>query len=200
MRNKRVLFMVEVAIFAAMATMLDLIPAVKLPQGGSISFAMIPIFLVAFRWGIKGGLLSGFLYGLFQVLTGGQIYTPLQGLIDYGFAFTVLGLAGLFAAGVRNALREKKMKKFWTYVSLGIFVGSTFRFLAHYIAGIVFFAEYAEGPVWIYSLVYNGSYMLPSAIICAIGLGFLFAKQPRILLNNDNVSTYTNTNEVRNQA
>ena len=58
------LFLVEVAVFSALAFLFDFIAgllSLKIwPQGGSISIAMVPVFLMAFRWGIKGGILSGF--------------------------------------------------------------------------------------------------------------------------------------------
>ncbi|WP_369668768.1 energy-coupled thiamine transporter ThiT [Thalassobacillus devorans] len=191
-RNKRTLFMVEVAIFAALATLLDFIPIFKMPQGGSVSLAMIPVFLIAFRWGLKGGLLTGFLYGVFQIIVGqAYILTPLQAFIEYGLAFTALGLAGIFASTVKQSLINHNTKKFFTYVSLGILLGSALRFFAHVVAGVVFFAEYTEAEnIWLYSLGYNASYMVPAAIISALGLGYLFKKQPRIILNDQEQASY----------
>ncbi|WP_249869964.1 energy-coupled thiamine transporter ThiT [Oceanobacillus saliphilus] len=187
MRSKRILFLVEVSIFTALALLLDILPlSFKIwAQGGSISFAMIPIFIVAFRWGLKGGLLSGFLWGLLQVATGtAYILTPLQGFIDYAVAFTVIGCAGIFAKQIQQAVKAGETNKYLTYITLGVFVGSTLRFFAHYIAGIVFFGSAVEGqPAWLYSLLYNGSYMLPSFILCTVAVFFLFHKQPRTLLN-----------------
>ncbi|WP_051353095.1 energy-coupled thiamine transporter ThiT [Thalassobacillus devorans] len=192
MRNKRTLFMVEVAIFAALATLLDFIPIFKMPQGGSVSLAMVPVFLIAFRWGIKGGLLTGLLYGIFQIVVGqAYILTPVQAVIEYGLAFTLLGLAGIFAHTVKQSLINHNTKKFFTYVTLGILLGSTLRFIGHFIAGVVFFAEYTDAEnIWVYSLVYNASYMVPAAIISALGLGYLFHKQPRILLNDQEQASY----------
>ena len=38
------------------------------------------------------------------------------------------------------------------------------------LSGVIFFAEYAEGwsSVWAYSIVYNGSYMIPELILCIL--------------------------------
>jgi len=179
--------LVEVAIFSALALLLDILPlSFKIwAQGGSISFAMIPVFIVAFRWGIKGGLLSGFLWGILQVATGtAYILTPLQGFIDYVFAFTVLGFAGIFANRIQQAVKAKKTKTYLSYITAGVLIGSALRFIAHYVAGIVFFGSAVEDqPVWIYSLVYNLSYMLPAFILSAVIIFLLFHKQPRTLLN-----------------
>ncbi|WP_010649660.1 energy-coupled thiamine transporter ThiT [Oceanobacillus massiliensis] len=187
MSSKRILFLVEVAIFTALALLLDILPiSFKIwAQGGSVSFAMIPVFILAFRWGIKGGLLSGFLWGLLQIATGtAYILTPLQGFIDYMIAFTVIGFAGIFAKRIHLAVKSGETKKYFTYITLGVLLGSVLRFISHYTAGIVFFDSAVEGqPNWLYSLIYNGSYMLPSFVLCTIIVFFLFHKQPRILLN-----------------
>lgn len=188
MRSKQTLFLIEVAIFTALALVLDILPlSFKIwAQGGSISFAMIPIFIVAFRWGLKGGLLSGFLWGILQIPFGGYVMTPLQGFLDYAVAFTVLGFAGIFAKQIQEAVKEGNTKATLTYISSGILLGSMLRFAAHFTAGVVFFAAYLpEGwnNVWIYSLVYNVSYIIPSFILCTIAVFFLFNKQPKTLLN-----------------
>jgi thiamine transporter len=186
MNSKKTLFMVEVAVFTALALILDLLPAFKMPNGGSISFAMIPIFIVAFRWGLKGGLLAGLLWGVLQIVFGASILNLYQAFIEYGFAFTALGVAGIFAKPVQQSLKDGKIVKRFTYITLGVFIGSGLRFLAHFYAGIVFWGSYApEGqPVWIYSLVYNSSYMLPSFILSTVVVFFLFIKQPKTLLQS----------------
>lgn len=157
-----------------------------MPNGGSISFAMIPIFIVAFRWGLKGGLLAGFIWGVLQLAFGAYILNLYQAFIEYGFAFTVLGVAGIFAKPIQKSLKEGKVVKRLVYITLGVFIGSGLRFLAHFYAGIVFWGDTApEGqPVWLFSLIYNGSYMLPSFILSAIVVFFLFIKQPKRLLQS----------------
>ena len=177
----------EVSIFTALALLLDILPlSFKIwAQGGSVSFAMIPVFIVAFRWGIKGGLISGFLWGMLQIATGNAyILTPLQGFIDYAIAFTVLGFAGVFASHIQEAVKDGHTRIYLSYITAGVLLGSVLRFLAHYIAGIVFFGSAIEGqPVWMYSLIYNASYMFPSFLLSTAIVFFLFHKQPRTLLN-----------------
>lgn len=188
MQQQRLLFIIEIAILTALALVLDLLPFLKFkiwPAGGSISFAMIPVFIAAFRWGLKGGLASGFLWGILQIAVGdAYILNFWQGLIEYGFAFTVLGLAGIVTNQVQEAVRAKDTTKTIQYVILGVVIGGSGRFLAHFIAGFIFFAEYApEGqPAWLYSLIYNSSYMIPAMLLAIIIIAFLFVKQPRLLL------------------
>ncbi|MGY0692156.1 energy-coupled thiamine transporter ThiT [Virgibacillus sp. FSP13] len=188
MKEKRTLFLIEVAIFTALALALDLAPFLSFKiwaQGGSISLAMIPVFIVAFRWGLKGGLLSGFLWGVLQVALGtGYILYFWQGLLDYAVAFTVIGFAGIFAKPIQHAVKEGNTATSITYILTGVFLGSMLRFIAHFAAGVVFFESAVDGMnVWIYSLLYNISYIIPSFIICTIAVFFLFHKQPRTLLS-----------------
>jgi len=103
--NHKTLFLVEVAVFSSLALLLDLVSGFIFsriwPQGGSVSIAMVPIFLMAYRWGIKGGLSTGFLLGLLQVVSGtAWIAHPIQGFIDYFLAFTVVGISGVFMTRV----------------------------------------------------------------------------------------------------
>src|SRR5699024_5097650 len=104
--------------------------------------------------------------------------------VDYAIAFTVIGFAGLFAKQIQQAVKEGKTKNYLTYITAGVLLGSVLRFIAHFYAGIVFYGSAVEGqPAWLYSLIYNGSYMFPSFVLSAILVFFLFHKQPRTLLN-----------------
>lgn len=190
MNSNRTLFFIEVAILTALALLLDIIPFLKFklwPAGGSISLAMIPVFILAFRWGLKGGVLSGFLWGILQIAVGdAYILNFWQGLIEYGLAFTVLGFAGIFSKSVQHAVKEQHTKEVLKYVITGVLVGGSLRFLAHFFAGFIFFADAApEGQAaWLYSFIYNCSYMIPSMVICVIIIFYLFNKQPRLLVKS----------------
>ncbi|MEH6940962.1 energy-coupled thiamine transporter ThiT [Bacillus sp. JJ722] len=188
MKNKT-LFMVEVAVFAALALLLDLVSNFVFsriwPQGGSVSIAMLPVFLMAFRWGLKGGLLTGFLLGMLQVVLGqAYIMHPVQGFIDYFFAFTVVGFAGIFAKGISDGFANGNRSKAISQMILGVFIGSGLRYLCHFATGIIFFGSGApEGqPVALFSAIYNGTYMLPSFILCAVLVVMLYTAASRVLL------------------
>nr|WP_256358402.1 energy-coupled thiamine transporter ThiT [Bacillus sp. sid0103] len=147
---------------------------------------MVPIFLMAYRWGIKGGLLTGFILGLLQVVLGfAQVYTLLQGFIDYFLAFTIVGLAGIFANQVKKSISNHEKGKWMTYVIIGALFGSALRYLCHVVSGILFFGEYAPKgqPVAVYSLLYNGTFMLPSFIISAIIIIIVMSAVPKKLFS-----------------
>ncbi|MGD7046034.1 energy-coupled thiamine transporter ThiT [Jeotgalibacillus proteolyticus] len=182
MERMKLLFLLEVAIFSGIGLILDRFSFSIWPQGGSISFAMVPIILMAFRWGLKGGLLTGFLVGILQIILGGAyILTPVQGALDYPIAFTVVGMAGLFAGPIQRALGDGLMKKAVTWITVGTFIGVLLRFICHYLAGVIFFGSGDPSvPAWLFSLTYNGSYLGPAFILTAIVLGTLLTTVPRV--------------------
>lgn len=190
--NKKLLFLIEIAIFVALALLLDTIPFLKFkiwPQGGSVSFSMIPIFIMAFRWRLKGGLLAGFLYGVMHIPLGkAYIVVPLQAFIEYFLAYTVLGFAGLFAFQVWNSFKNNHSIQAFRYILTGVLLAGVLRFTAHWIAGAVFFESAdLDQNAWIYSLIYNSTYMIPSIIISTIAVYFLFKKAPQLLAIGEEV-------------
>jgi thiamine transporter len=149
-RNPKVL--AETAVFVALATALSLIVVYTLPQGGSITAAsMVPILWLALRRGPKVGIAAGVLYGFIQLGLLPYVINPVQLLLDYPLAFGVLGVAGLFQK----------------YPVAGATVGISGRFVMHFVAGVVYWAP-IEAPTlnpFVYSAVYNGSYILPELVI-----------------------------------
>lgn len=139
--NVNTRFMTEVAMMTALGIILDYLAGVfsiKLwPNGGSISIAMIPILLMGFRYGLKGGLLTGFLVGTIQLFYG-YIIHPVQAMLDYPIAYTVLGLCGFFM--IRSTMTVKKKI---IYLILGSFIGVGLRLVSHVISGIVWFGDSA---------------------------------------------------------
>ncbi len=144
------------ALSIALAFILSYIRLYKMPQGGSITPAsMLPIFLFAYIYGSKKGLIVAVAFGFLQYLQDpGSVIHWAQLIIDYIFAFGALAAAGLFRKNIVP----------------GILLGSALRLFFAVLSGVIFFAEYApagQSPI-IYSLVYNASYMIPEAIICCV--------------------------------
>lgn len=171
------------------------VPPFNFPFGGGITIAgMLPIILIAYLYGTRWGLLTGFVYSLIQMLLGhatvSALFLPVEegGMqigaallicaIDYVIAYTVLGLGGIF----RKYMSPVKALVFGSIVALAT------RYLCHIVSGAVFYGLWAE---WfftldgiyevvgksildtfhgnalsiLYSLVYNGCYMIPEMII-----------------------------------
>ncbi|QXE02930.1 energy-coupled thiamine transporter ThiT [Terribacillus sp. DMT04] len=182
--RSKVLFLVEVAIFAALAVVLDLFSFKAWAQGGSISLQMVPIFLMAFRWGWKGGLVTGLVVGLLQLVTGPYIIHVVQGFLDYPAAFTLVGFAAVTSGLAQKAARQNNRFKLALLLIAGTLIGSVGRFAAHFVGGMVFFGS-AAAPgqsVWVYSLIYNGSYLLPSFIASMAVIIILVFAQPKLIL------------------
>ena len=171
------------------------VPPFNFPFGGGITIAgMLPIILIAYLYGTRWGLLTGFVYSLIQMLLGhatvSSLFLPVEegGMqlgaallicaIDYIIAYTALGLGGIF----RKRLSPVKA------LVLGSIVALATRYLCHIVSGAVFYGVWAE---WfftldgiyetigkgildtfhgsslsiLYSVVYNGCYMIPEMII-----------------------------------
>ena len=134
-----------------------------LPQGGTINLGMVPIFWLALRRGPKIGIFAGAVLGVVDLVIEPFVVNPVQFVLDYPLAFACLGLAGFF----RNLTVAGPV--------VGVVVGGSCRFLSHFVSGVVYFSSYAPpglSPV-AYSIIYNGSYMIPSIIISAVAIGLL---------------------------
>ncbi|KXY33587.1 energy-coupled thiamine transporter ThiT [Bacillus cereus] len=184
MRNTNLQAMIESAILAAFALIIDILPlSLKLPTGGSISFAMIPIFIIAYRWGFKTAFLGGLIWGLLQIVVGDAIIvTPTQTIIEYFVAFAFIGFAGLFYKPIQQTLMNNQRKKTIAYIIFATFIGSLARYFWHFIAGIIFWGQYAPKgqSAVLYSLIVNGSTMLASFTLCTVLLLLLFTTSPRL--------------------
>ena len=178
MQNSKTKKLVEMSILVALAFVLDYVANIYSgwfwPFGGSISISLVPLAVIAFRYGWVAGFLSGFTMGLLQLLTGAYIMHPIQVLFDYPLPYAVLGFAGFFASKV-NAVEVGRRS---LYIWLATGIGSIARLVCHIISGVVFFADYApEGmnPV-VYSVGYNTPFVLASYILSAIILVILYKR------------------------
>lgn len=171
----------EGAIMVALALVLNQLKIFRLPNGGSITLEMLPIFFYAVRWGVGPGLLAGFAFGLLQMFIDGAVAWGWQSLLlDYLVAFTPLGLAGLFKG------------KQWG-IFAGTVLGSVVRFIVHFISGITIYAIVAPTELfnvtftspWMYSLAYNGSYMAIDMALCLVVFGLLYKPLKRYFLGAD---------------
>lgn len=172
--------------------------------------SMLPVVLISYRHGTKWGIVSGLCYALIEMVIGAKTvaaaFQPgyfgdgtmifnaiIMCLLDYILAFTLLGLGGIFRDKIKNPS-----------VSLlcGSLVALGARYLAHILSGYILFSGWAEWfftqdgfPAWgarlveslspsllgwVYSIVYNGMYMVPEIILTAIA-ALLIARVPKIV-------------------
>ena len=199
MKTKR---LTESAMLLALAIVLELISKAIIPEmpfGGQVTLvAMLPVVLISYRYGVKWGFVSGFCYALLEMALGAKTVSAafqpgyfgdgtmifkaiLMCLLDYLVAYTMMGLGG-------------------SLVALGA------RYLSHILSGYLLFSGWADwfftqdgfpawgaklveslSPValgWVYSIVYNGFYMVPELILTAIAAQ-LIARIPKIVVKVD---------------
>ena len=166
-RYKNTRILAESAVLTAAALALSYI---KIPIGftlggfgGSIDFVMIPLIIIALRHGAGWGLGAGLVFGTLKYFFAAGFAFNWQSIIlDYAVAYMAVGLAGLPRVR-RNAVA-------------GTLVGVAGRFIIHFISGITIYAQWMPEEflnmtmtnTWVYSLLYNGTYMLPNAILAVI--------------------------------
>lgn len=165
--------MVESAILIAIGTVLSIL-SFQGPWalGGSITVcSMLPLVFIAQRHGTRWGLFSAFIFALLQMVMGfknvgyGRSFfeMALIALLDYILAFSVIGLSAAFNSRFSNRRLA---------VMTGITVTFLARFMFHFISGwLIWEALWPNEMAWsspLWSLAYNGSYMLPETLITLV--------------------------------
>lgn len=181
MKNKNLRELCVCAMMIALSTALSFIKIKFLPFGGSITLlSMLPVAMVSIMYGLKKGFFTAFVYSCIQLifgitqdgllgwgLTAGMLTACI--LLDYILAFTSIGFAGIF--------REKGMGG----IMAGTVLALAIRFLCHILSGVFVFAAagklwegFETDNTWLYSFVYNATYMLPEIILTAVGAFFVY--------------------------
>lgn len=158
--------LVEGAMMIAIATVLSFVKFQSpfWANGGSITAAsMVPLLVFAYRWGGVRGIFVSAVYGIIQFIMGPYAAHPMSIILDYPLAFGAIGAMGFFAT------RYKTPDDIQIFTGITIALG--LRMLAHFLSGVIFFASYAQelnmNP-FVYSIVYNATYMVPEIIISCV--------------------------------
>ncbi len=168
MKNRNIHTLVQCAILVAMSTVLSFLVLYEAPLGGSVTIlSMLPICLVGLMHGPKWGFGAAFVYSIIQLITSkcfawGLTPTVLIVciLFDYIVAFTLLGVTGFFKGKGRLGMCG------------AVLLAIALRMLCHYITGVTIWEASMPDTwdnVWLYSLAYNGFYMLPEAVFTMVG-------------------------------
>lgn len=176
--------------------------------------SMLPVVLVGWKYGIGKGLATGFVYSLVQMALGVKTISSLimpasedylgslgnvvlMFILDYIVAYTVLGLGAVY---------KKKIKNNSVSLALGAFTVLSLRYISHILSGYILYGAWAEWFFtqegfysWgqtimntysgnalslVYSIIYNGFYMIPEMIITTI-VAFVIGKIPQITKNRN---------------
>lgn len=181
MRKTKILSLCECAVMLALSIVLSYIVIWRMPMGGGITLlSMLPVMLVSAKNGLRAGLLTSFLFAAFQLAQGiasGDVFVHcttwvtvlIVAVFDYIAPYTALGLA---------ALARKKQSDVGTFRMNFVFGAIiTFRFVCHFITGFTIWGQWAPEGMgkYLYSLIYNGQYMLPELILTLIGANLVLA-------------------------
>ncbi|MBF1756556.1 MAG: energy-coupled thiamine transporter ThiT [Veillonella tobetsuensis] len=155
----------EAGVAIAIAQVLSFITLFHMPQGGSIKAAsLVPLMMFAYRWGGTRGIWAGVVYGVLHFLLGFKSSIHyLSIILDYLVAYGAIGVCGYFKDNITGLVS-------------GSIVAIALRWFASVTSGAVVFASYApqgQNP-WIYSMIYNASYMVPDGILNIIVLLFVY--------------------------
>ena len=167
--------LVLTAVLIALATGLSMIKIWQMPLGGSVTLlSMLPIALISIEYGVAWGITGAFISSLVQmmlsiakVLSWGLSPAAIVGtvLLDYILAYTVIGFSGIFR------------KKGTPGICIGVFIAILARFVCHLTSGTIIFDIWLPdgwANPFIYSLCYNGLYMLPELVLTMLGAVLLF--------------------------
>ncbi len=150
----------NVGIFAAIGVVFDLIASLigvdPWQQGGSISIAMVPIFIIAYYYGAIAGISCGLIVGVVQLAWGSSIGV-LGVMLDYILPYSCIGFAGTFIK------RDSNVKGKYIWFILSMFVVGIIRLFFHTLSGVVIY-EYT----WLASFLYNMPYVLTSLAISVV--------------------------------
>ena len=155
----------EAGVAIAIAQVLSFITLFHMPQGGSIKAAsLVPLMIFAYRWGGTRGIWAGVVYGVLHFLLGFKSSIHyLSIILDYLVAYGAIGVCGYFKDNITGLVS-------------GSIVAIALRWFTSVTSGAVVFASYApqgQNP-WIYSMIYNASYMIPDGILNIIVLLFVY--------------------------
>ena len=165
----------DTAVLIALGTVLSLIK-IDLPFGGGVTIcSMLPLVIISFRYGWKWGGLAGFVYSVIQLMLGldnvqyasSAVMAGGIVLLDYILPYTVIGFASLFGGKPTDTRKA---------LVLGIIVSFVLRLACHVVTGAWIWGEWmpeefmnmAMTSPWIYSILYNGWYMLAEIVLTVI--------------------------------
>ena len=193
--------LVESAVMIAIGTVLSMFPfSAPWAFGGGVTIcSMLPLVIIAHRYGTKWGLFTAFVYSVLQLILGvsnvqfaaGYGFVLAVGvlLLDYILAFTVIGLSACFNGVIKNHLVS---------IVVGVVFTFALRFVCHFLSGWIIWGVITPNEMGLvaplYSLIYNGGYMLPETIITALVAVLTYKPLKRYWLAEDPAKNrYTKT-------
>jgi len=170
-RDRIVLRLVFIALYSALFIVLDYAAHTfgffTMPNGGSLGLGTLAILIAAYHLGWKEGVLVGLISIPLQFMIAQPWFTPTWPMIgfvlDYILPFGIYGLAPLF--------KDLKLGKL--SIKTGVIITNLIRFGSHVVVGALLW-----NVTWLGSVIYNGSYMLPTMILGVILVPLILSRLP----------------------
>lgn len=150
----------------------EMVPLIKMPNGGSIDYTIVPLFVASFHLGWKKTVPIAFLSWVLGLMLGlnNYIYTPMQTCLDYIFPVVFVGMASIFP-------KIEFGKKTISNVYVGIIVSMLLKYLSHVIVGAYYWFPEGEAAgslgAWFfsgitYNLPYNAGTLILNLIVVPV--------------------------------
>ena len=154
--------LVTCAVALALAYVTSYSKLFKLPFGGSVTlFSMLFIVLIGYWYGVKVGILTGLVYGIFQFLQEPYVLSFFQVCCDYILAFGAMGLSGLFT-------KSKKYGLLKAYI-VAILARGAFHALGGYLYWMDYMPDnFPKSLTALYPIIYNYSYILLEGVLTIV--------------------------------
>ncbi len=170
-RDRMVLKLVFIALYSALFIVLDYAAHTfgifTMPNGGSLGLGTLAILIAAYHLGWKEGVLVGLISVPLQFMIVQPWFTPtwpwVGFILDYLIPFGIYGIAPWF--------KDLKLGK--VVIKTGVIVTNLIRFGSHVVVGALLW-----NVTWIGSVVYNGTYMLPTLILGVILVPLILGRLP----------------------
>ena len=136
-----------------------------IPSGSITVASLVPIMLYAYFFGTVSGLLVGLIHGLLQFIESAWLYNATTFLLDYPIAF-----ASVAMMGVARKLFNKELPA----LTVGVLLTYLCRFTAYLISGFIYFGggivetSIPHSSMFVYSFIYQISYVGPDMIIALV--------------------------------
>ena len=167
---RRKTFETKTLVFAglmiATSFVLSFIKVRPVTYGGSITLcSMLAICIYAYAFGFLPALFVGIIYGILQFFEGGAyIFNYATFFLDFIFAFSSIIMMPI----------ARKLVKGKNAFIIGLSLTFLLRFIFHFTSGILYFvnggiwADLPQDNAFIYSLLYQVTYLVPDYLICLI--------------------------------
>jgi thiamine transporter len=173
MKNDKIRTIAYMAFYAALYVVLrvigNMIPFLKMPNGGSIEIELVALFIASYHLGWLKGLGIAAVCLLLNFFTGNTYFlNPAQYALDYIVPLAVVGLASLWSTKTRAR-----------YV-IGVVISMVLKYISQVLSGVFFWppegSAAGSGAAWVFSLSYNLWYNVASLAVCVILVPLLVSR------------------------